>query len=283
VVLGWAEGDAAHEFAAFMRAAVSPDVDRLYTQWTLDLDVSALLAAIRPPTLILDRRSSWVGRDGGRETASMLPQAQLVFVEGNSLPTIGPAEPMARAIDAFLGDVEQAEPAMPPGSGALRTILFTDVEGSTSLTARLGDHDARAVLREHERLVREALRAHGGAEVKTLGDGFMAAFGSARQALACATAIQRAATAHAASGASAVRVRIGLNAGEPIAEDADLFGTAVNLAARIADAATGGEILVANVVRELAAGKGFVFEDRGELSLRGFAEPVRAYALRWEA
>jgi class 3 adenylate cyclase len=205
-----------------------------------------------------------------------------VLVEGNSLPTIGPAEPMARAIDAFLGDVEQAEPAMPQGTGALRTILFTDVEGSTSLTARLGDHDARTVLREHERLVREALRAHGGDEVKTLGDGFMAAFGSARQALACATAIQRAATAHAASGVLAVRVRIGLNAGEPIAEDADLFGTAVNLAARIAGAATGGEILVANVVRELAAGKGFVFEDRGELPLRGFAEPVRAYALRWQ-
>lgn len=117
--------------------------------------------------------------------------------------------------------------------------------------------------------------------MKTLGDGFMASFGSASQALACAAAIQRAAAAQTAAASSSIRVRIGLNAGEPIAEDADLFGTSVIIAARIADAAAAGEVLAANVVRELAAGKGFSFEDRGEFRLQGLADPVRVYALRW--
>jgi class 3 adenylate cyclase len=146
------------------------------------------------------------------------------------------------------------------------------------------------VLREHERIVREALKAHGGSEVKALGDGFMASFGSATRALECAIAMQRAFAAWNAARpepvegrAAQIRVRIGLNAGEPIAEAEDLFGTAVNLAARIAAQAAGGEILVANVVRELAAGKGFLFADRGDVALRGFEDPVRLYQVRWRA
>jgi len=160
-------------------------------------------------------------------------------------------------------------------------VLFTDVEGSTALTQRLGDSKARDVLRTHERIVREALRAHGGAEVKALGDGFMASFSSATGALECAIAMQRAFAAHNEAAGEPIRVRIGLNAGEPIAEGADLFGTAVNLAARIAARAAGGEILASDVVRQLVAGKGFLFADRGEVALRGFEDPVRLYELRW--
>jgi class 3 adenylate cyclase len=138
------------------------------------------------------------------------------------------------------------------------------------------------VLRNHERIVREALRAHGGAEVKAMGDGFMASFSSATRALECAIALQRAFAAHDDEHPETpIRVRIGLNAGEPIAEDEDLFGTAVILAARIAAQAKGGEILVANVVRELAAGKGFLFADRGEVALHGFEDPVRLYEVQW--
>jgi class 3 adenylate cyclase len=181
-------------------------------------------------------------------------------------------------------DVEAAWDA----PGAFRTVLFTDVEGSTALTQRLGDATAREVLREHERIVREALKSHGGSEVKALGDGFMASFSSATRALECAVAIQKqietwnTARPEPVEGRSEhIRVRIGLNAGEPIAEAADLFGTAVNLAARIAAQAKGGEILIANVVRELAAGKGFSFADRGETALRGFEQPVRLYEVRW--
>ena len=184
--------------------------------------------------------------------------------------------------------------------GAFRTILFTDIEGSTALTQRLGDARAREVLREHERIMRECLKAHGGSEVKTMGDGFMASFGSATRALECAVAIQRAfaergsdavgaalAPPQGAAASSAptetIRVRIGLNAGEPIAEEGDLFGTAVIAAARIAAQAQGGEILVSDVVRQLVAGKGFLFSGRGKTALRGFDDPVEVYEVRWEA
>ncbi len=120
-----------------------------------------------------------------------------------------------------------------------------------------------------------------------MGDGFMASFTSATGALECAIAMQRAFAAHNESAAEPIRVRIGLNAGEPIAEEdpegrSDLFGTAVNLAARIAAQAAGGEVLASDVVRQLVAGKEFLFADRGETSLRGFDDPVRLYEVRWQ-
>jgi class 3 adenylate cyclase len=135
-------------------------------------------------------------------------------------------------------------------------------------------------------MVREALRSHGGEEVKTMGDGFMASFSSATKALECAITMQRVFAEHNESAEEPIKVRVGLNAGEPIAEEdpdgrSDLFGTAVNEAARITAAAEGGQILVANVVRELAKGKDFLFADRGEASLKGFDEPVRLYEVRW--
>ena len=131
--------------------------------------------------------------------------------------------------------------------------------------------------------MREALKAHGGSELKTTGDGFMASFSSAVRALESAIDMQRAFAQHNESAAEPILVRVGLNAGEPIAEDEDLFGTAVIEAARIAAAARGGEILVSDVVRQLAKGKDFLFTDRGEVALRGFDEPVRLFEVRWEA
>ena len=190
---------------------------------------------------------------------------------------------MEAALDRLLGDAPTAietEPAV-PAIGSLVTILFTDIEGSTALTQELGDAGARELFREHERITREALAAHGGSEVKTMGDGFMISFGSAVGALDCAIAIQR------ALAEGEVKVRIGLNAGEPIAEEepdgrGDLFGTSVILAARIAAQAKGGEILASNVVRELVAGRGFLFSDQGERVLRGFEDPVRVYEVSWQ-
>ncbi len=196
------------------------------------------------------------------------------------VPFLGDTEAVIGAIDEFLGE---GEAAAAPGLAAddVHTILFTDVEGSTALTQRLGDARARELLREHERIVREALKSHGGSEVKTMGDGFMASFSSATKALECAIAMQRAFAAHNESAEEPIQVRVGPNAGEPIAEDDDLYGTAVNRAARITAMAQGGEILVANVVRELAEGKEFMFGDRGETALRGFDDPVRLFEVRW--
>ncbi len=192
---------------------------------------------------------------------------------------LGDSEAVLSAINEFLGEGEEAAAVAAPAG--LVTILFTDVEGSTALTQRLGDARAREVLRQHERVVREALRSHGGAELKTTGDGFMASFSSATRALESAIAMQRAFAQHNESAEEPILVRVGMNAGEPIAEEEDLFGTAVIEAARIAASAKGGEILVSNVVRELAKGKDFLFADRGEVALKGFDEPVRLYEVRW--
>jgi len=165
---------------------------------------------------------------------------------------------------------------------ATLTILFTDIESSTAMTVRLGDQRWLQVLRTHNAMVREQVTAHGGFVVKSQGDGFMIAFSSARRALQCAIGIQRTFAEHNDSAETPIRVRIGLNAGEPIAEEDDLFGTAVIMAARITVQAAAGEILAANVVRELAAGKGFLFADRGGVALRGFEDPVRLFEVRWE-
>ncbi len=126
-------------------------------------------------------------------------------------------------------------------------------------------------LRGHNDAVRAALEAHGGEEVKHTGDGIFAAFGSAVGALEALLQIQR-----ELAGAE-VRVRIGLKAGEPIAEDGDYFGSAVQLAARVCDRAEPGQVLVPQVVRDLCRGKMFHFEDQGEATVRGFLEPVRLF------
>ncbi len=241
-----------------------------------------MLSDVRCSALVLHRREMrLLSADVATGLASRIPDARLVMQEGEApAPYLGD---LAQAIDEFLGEGEQtAAPVEPSPAAGLVTILFTDIEGSTAMTQRLGDAKAREVLREHERIVREALKAHGGSEVKTMGDGFMASFGSATKALECAIAMQRAFAQHNESADEPIRVRVGLNAGEPIAEDdpdgrADLFGTAVIRAARIAALAQGGEILAANVVREL----GFLFGDRGEVALRGFDDPVRLFELRW--
>jgi class 3 adenylate cyclase len=164
------------------------------------------------------------------------------------------------------------------GSSAFRTVLFTDLVGHTEMMSRLGDERGRAVLREHERITRDVLKAHGGTEVKTMGDGFMASFGSVTKAVECAIALQR---AFAEREGEPFSVRVGLNAGEPIEEDGDLFGATVIMASRIAAKAGAGEILVADTVRGLCSGKGFLFADRGEFVAKGFEEPVRVYEVSW--
>jgi len=282
---GWSTAETTRQLAEMMRKSVTPEEHLTVYPSVARADVAALLPEVRAPTLVLHRRQiPLLSVEAASYMASHIAGAQLVLLEGASGGyALEDSEPVFKAVDEFLGEAEQTPTrAEPAAAGGLCTVLFTDVEGSTALTERLGDAKARAVLRNHERIVREALRAHGGAEVKAMGDGFMASFSSATRALECAVAMQRAFAAHDDEHPETpIRVRIGLNAGEPIAEDEDLFGTAVNVAARIAAQAQGGEILVANVVKELAAGKGFLFADRGEVALRGFEGPVRLYEVRW--
>jgi adenylate cyclase len=266
-----------------MRESVTQETYRALLGQLLTADVADLLPQVRVPTLVLHRRRfPQVSVDVATDLASRIPNAQLVLLEGESGAfRLENGQAVLDAVDEFLSEGEGEEAAATPAPPGLVTILFTDVEGSTALTQRLGDARTRELLREHERLVREALKSHGGAEVKTMGDGFMASFSSATKALECAIAMQRAFAEHNQSAEEPIRVRIGLNAGEPIAEDDDLFGTAVNLAARICAHAEAGQILAPIVVRELAAGKQFMFADLGETELRGFEDPVRLYELRW--
>ena len=284
ILMGWSAGEHARRYAAMTRESVTQETAQAFTRATSQFDVTALLPELKAPTLVLQRRQlAFPEVHIARGLASRIPDARLALLEGDSImPGLEDTEAVLQAIDEFLGEGEEATArAEPLAKEDIHTILFTDVEGSTALTQRLGDAKARELLREHERMVREALKAHGGAEVKTLGDGFMASFSSATKALECAIAMQRAFEAHNESAEEPIKVRIGLNAGEPIAEEEDLFGTAVNEAARITAAAKGGEILVANVVRELAKGKDFLFADRGETSLKGLDEPVRLYEVSW--
>ena len=164
-----------------------------------------------------------------------------------------------------------------------RVICFTDLARSTELLEKVGDVAARALLRMHEKIIRECLRAHGGEEIQHTGDGFMLSFASAGAALECSIAIQSGIAAH--NGANPDRtlgVRIGMNAGEPIVEPGRLFGAAVHLAARICAHAEPRQILVSEVVRELARGKRFEFRGCATTHLKGFPEEFRLYSVLWE-
>jgi class 3 adenylate cyclase len=269
------------EGAAFVREASTPEGARKFMRATEGFDVSGLLSKVTCPTLVIYQAGELIQPDA--DTARRLAAA----IAGASLVVAPDTASVFRTIESFLaGEQAQAaaaRPAAPAETSAVHTILFTDVEGSTALTQRLGDARARELLREHERITRECLKSHGGSEVKTMGDGFMASFGSAARALECAIAIQRAfAHPEPVEGGARIRVRIGLNAGEPIEEEGDLFGTAVIAAARVAAQAKGGEILASDVVRQLVAGKGFLFASRGKTALRGLDDPVEVYEVRWQ-
>jgi class 3 adenylate cyclase/pimeloyl-ACP methyl ester carboxylesterase len=264
-------------------SATAEDVVAWLSAIPEDLDLRDELAKVRTPTLVVHRRNdAIVPFELGREIAAGIPGARFVSIEGANhwpLPSEPAAKTMFDAMLDFVGTTSEPPSSAPATPSGLVTILFTDIEGSTDLTRRLGDAAAQDVLRSHNAVVRNALKAHGGSEIKHTGDGIMASFASARGALDCAIAIQRA--FGGADAGDGIRVRLGLNAGEPVAEDRDLFGAAVQLAARVCARADGGQILVSNVVRELTMGKGFLFSDLGEFIPKGFEDPVRLYEVRW--
>jgi len=272
-----------HQLALrYARAASSPEHAAALLEAVYASDVSGLLDRIAAPTLILHaRRDRAIAFENGRELAGTIPNARLVpFESDRHAPDATTAEQMAQTILSFLEEIGHSTARAPASADSTQpvTILFTDITGSTSLTQRLGDAKAQELVRAHNAIVRAALKAHDGTEIKHTGDGIMASFASSTGALDCAVEIQRSVALHSSED---LAVHLGINAGEPIAEDKDLFGTAVQLARRICDQAEGGEILASDVVRQLVAGKGFLFADRGDVALRGFEDPVRLYEVRW--
>lgn len=269
-------------FSDLCRISTTPQNAVSFMQTFDDIDTGDLATGLDLPVLVLHARNDErVDFDEGRRLAASIPGARFVPLdsENHILLEDEQAWPkFLREVRTFLG-VETEAGIAPRGN--VHSILFTDIEGSTELTHRLGDQRARELLRGHEKIVREALKIHGGSEVKTMGDGFMAAFHSATRALECAVAIQEG-MSRREDGGERLRVRIGVNAGEPIVEEEDFFGSVVILAARLAAKASGEEILVSDVVRQLAAGKGFQFSDRGQVMFKGYVEPVRVFELRWQ-
>jgi class 3 adenylate cyclase/pimeloyl-ACP methyl ester carboxylesterase len=327
--VGWQLTEVARGAAASWRASTTLEQAQAFYRAARQYDVTSLLPLVKAPTLVMHPRgAAFPTLDQARKLAAGIPGARFKVLESETLWSDEMEPQFLDALDEFIGDggrpgaaeVQPQARRVVRRSPGLVTVLFTDLVGHTEMMSRLGDDRGREVLREHERITRETLEANGGTEVKTMGDGFMASFGSVTKAVECAIALQRAFAEHGPVGAplgdgddaggaapndAAVQkaidernrdvgqgaassapteplsVRVGLNAGEPIEEDGDLFGATVILASRIAAKAEGGEILVADTVRGLCSGKGFLFADRGEFVAKGFEEPVRVYEVRW--
>ena len=290
LLYGWDSPDAT-AYGVVARAGSSPktrllarDAQRRFIAERFRVD-----GAITVPTLVAHLSSAPAAAATARTIAASIPDAHVIALPGVAKVTatfVDDNEVFVEAIADFVqaasGDVAMPVKAPELKLGAMRAILFTDIVGHTEMMERLGDAKGRDVLREHERITRETLVAHGGAEVKAMGDGFMAWFSSAQKAVECAIDLQRGfASQNQEPGTENLSVRVGLNAGEPIEEDGDLFGTSVITASRICAQAGGGEIVVSDVVRQLVAGKGFLFADRGAVALKGFEDPVRLHEVRW--
>ncbi len=208
--------------------------------------------------------------------------AQRVHAESHGLVANRIIDVEPSVLSGFLGVITESKPGDLIAETALRTILFTDMEGSTTMTQALGDAAAMEVLRAHNDIVREALRSTGGWEIKHTGDGIMASFTSVVRAAECAIRMQKAFAGYrSAAVPDGIRVRIGLAAGEPVTEHDDLFGSTVQLSARICGAAEPGTILVHSTVRDLAVGKSLEWKSSQDLELRGFPDAVRVWELAW--
>ncbi len=281
VMYGWSDGEKARQYASLVRESTSSETLQATVSILSEIDVSELLPSVKVPTLVLHRRRmDYPSLGVARKLASQIPDARLVVVDGGSANVGEETDAIIRATGEFLGMSEVA--AAQPPAGDTHTILFTDMESSTALAQQLGDAGAHEVRRAHNSIVRQALEVSAGTEIKHTGDGIMASFSSASSALECSIAIQQGVASHVAEHPDIpLGVYVGLNAGEPIAEEQDLYGTSVDLAARLVDHAQPGQIIVSDVVRQLAAGKQFLFSELGETELRGFEDPVKLWELRW--
>lgn len=200
-----------------------------------------------------------------------------LFQENQASPEV--MQQIQKTMGKWLNNDENASDKT--GSGIM-TIMFTDMVGSTSFTQNVGDTIAQQLIRKHNAIVRQALSTCNGREVKLTGDGTMASFASASNAVDAAIAIQRAIAKYNKQAPTVpLEVRIGLNAGEPIVEENDLFGTTVQIAARICSLADKDQIFVSNVVKELAAGKSYSFKPLGERTLKGISEPQTVFEVLW--
>ena len=237
----------------------------------LDIDVRDLLGAIRVPTLVLHRTGDMaVPIQAGRYIGEHVPGAKFVELPGiDHAPSVGDVDRLIEEMEEFLtGSRTEIE-----ADRVLATVLFTDIVESTKRAAELGDRNWQALLNRHHESVRQQLARFRGREIKSLGDGFLATFDGPARAVRCASAIAETVQP------MGLNVRSGLHTGEIELHRDDIGGIAVHIAARVAATAKAGETLVSSTVRDLVAGSGIHFEDRGRHALRGLADEVQLYTV----
>jgi class 3 adenylate cyclase len=282
---GWGEGRLISLFApskagdpAFVdwwtryeRAATSPAMARKLIDLYAQMDLRAVLPAIRVPTLVVHRTGdALIDIESGREAAALIPGARFVEVPGTD--AYGLADEHHEADDAIEEFLTGRPPRREP-ERVLATVLFTDIVGSTDRAAAVGDLEWGRLLDRHHGLVRAELARWRGTEIKTVGDGFLATFDGPARAVHCAHAIV------AAVRELGLDVRAGLHTGECERLDGDVAGIAVHIGARVMALAGPGEVLVSSTVRDLVVGSSLRFDDRGVHGLRGVPGEWRLYAL----
>jgi class 3 adenylate cyclase/pimeloyl-ACP methyl ester carboxylesterase len=256
----------------YRRAGVSPDgLAALFTMF-LDIDVRDVLPTLRVPTLVLHRHGDRViNWRAGRWMAEQIPGAKFVRLSGpDHFPFSGDTDAVIEEIREFLTGARVS----PDSDRVLATVMFTDVARSTERAASLGDHRWTELLDDHDAAVRRQLEAFRGREVKTTGDGFLATFDGPARAIRCASAIR------AAASDLGLDVRIGLHTGEVEVRGDDIGGLAVHIGQRVSALAQPGEVLVSSTVKDLVAGSGIEFDDRGEHELKGIPDRWRLYSVR---
>jgi class 3 adenylate cyclase len=253
------------------RSTASPGMMLALAQMFLDLDVRDVVPSVHTPALILHRtRDRLVNVRHGRWLAEHLPNARMIEFEGDDHGFYYQGtEEWLGALQEFLTGAR----AVPETDRMLATVLFTDIVDSTQTAVGLGDKRWREVLERHQRAVREDLDHFNGREVKSTGDGFLATFDGPARAIHCASAILR------SSEASGLRVRAGLHTGECEMMGDDIGGIAVHIAARVSARAEPQELLVSRTVKDLVAGSGLQFTDRGAHTLKGVPDTWQLYAV----
>jgi class 3 adenylate cyclase len=253
----------------YERHSVSPGAMSAITRMIEATEIRDVLPAIRVPALVVARERGPIPATNGRYLAEHITGAKFVEIPGSdNLIWAGDQERLVGEIQEFLTGVRPA----PDIDRVLATILFTDIVGSTDLAAEIGDERWRSLLAGHDRIVRTQLERFRGREVKTTGDGFLATFDGPARAIRCAQAIA------AEVRTLDIEVRAGLHTGEVQVLEKDLGGIAVHIGARVAAQAGPGEVLVSSTVRDLVAGSGLEFADRGTHTLKGVPGEWRLFA-----
>ena len=266
------DADFKRRFARYGRLAASPAAALAFYQMNIHMDVRDVLPSVHVPTLILHRSGDrMIYPQNGRYLADHISGARFVTLPGDDhLAWVGDREALVGEIEEFLTGARHA----PEADRVLATVLFSDIVGSTAKAAELGDKDWKALLGRHDSSVRRQLRRYRGREVKTLGDSFLVTFGGPARAVRCAEDIIR------DLDSLGLEVRAGIHTGEIEMIGDDIAGIAVHIASRIGAIAAPGEVIVSSTVKDLSAGSGILFEDRGIHALKGVPDRWQLYAAR---